>query len=648
MFETNFGEKYQEYFYALGNGANTTEVMHLKETMFKSLYKGLKDIANIQLISCLLFITAVAQLLAVMNIGMTDVMLNSFRMFCVGYSLYYVGNTVMLMHLYFSNEKKSVWIALGFALGVLITSFIGAKYLKNSWGIGFTLVSALMTIVSTVQLLIYLNKLEFNVLCSEHTDLTIKNHPKRRSKSTSNRLTSLVVLASIVFCVVVGSGSWLVRDLTLQSKVLTFTPEVSNQVLKSPGMGLAPWAESEESMNIDSTLVYLELKWSDWEPQDDIFDIDYVNEYYNLDYYREDGRKVVFRFICDNPTDEEHMDIPSWLYDITGDGEFYDIDYGKGYSPNYNNQTFIEEHAEAVSALGKAFGQDDFFTYVELGSLGHWGEWHVDYESGLQRIPTFNTREQYIKPYIDAFPNATLLIRYPLIDATQYSMGLFNDMTGDYDETVYWLHQMETGVWEQTNELEQVDCSDVWKVLPIGGEFASTYENSYFMKDEFDLTLEGIQSSHQSFIGPKIIIDEEEEGKYDENMNTILKTLGYRYRISEVSLDFGDKETFGITCNVVNDGIAPIYQEYTIQLDISDEDGYIVWSSDETDLDLRSVLPDDTYSFTIYADKEEFDDDMQYTLEISIVDSSGNAVVPMALVNEIDTNVYQIAKFYIK
>ncbi len=82
---------------------------------------------------------------------------------------------------------------------------------------------------------------------------------------------------------------------------------------------------------------------------------------------------------------EPHRDIPDWLYEKTKDGKDYDISYGKGYSPNYANRVFTEAHAKAVAALGKRFGQDTFFSYVELGSLGHWGEWHIKTGEGLVR-----------------------------------------------------------------------------------------------------------------------------------------------------------------------------------------------------------------------------------------------------------------------
>ena len=45
------------------------------------------------------------------------------------------------------------------------------------------------------------------------------------------------------------------------------------------------------------------------------------------------------------------------------------------------------EIAKAVEALGEHLGKDGLISYIELGSLGHWGEWHVNYSAGIQRLP---------------------------------------------------------------------------------------------------------------------------------------------------------------------------------------------------------------------------------------------------------------------
>lgn len=250
----------------------------------------------------------------------------------------------------------------------------------------------------------------------------------------------------------------------------------SGEILKNPVMGFAPEADYLEAA-ADNTLVYVDVSWRELEPSEGVFAFEAIEKANHLDEWRAAGKHVVFRFVCDLPGDEPHRDIPDWLYEKTKDGKDYDISYGKGYSPNYANRVFIEAHAKAIAALGKRFGQDTFFSYVELGSLGHWGEWHVKYEDGLPRMPGEAVRRQYIAPYLTAFPHAKILMRRPFVDAKKENFGLFNDMAGDRESTEEWLDWIANGGdYAQAGETDAlVAMPSVWETAPVGGEFTSRY-----------------------------------------------------------------------------------------------------------------------------------------------------------------------------
>lgn len=429
--------------------------------------------------------------------------------------------------------------------------------------------------------------------------------------------------------------------------MITFAPAQSSDVLISPGMGYAPWANSDEAENMETTLVYVELRWADWEPDKGEYDLDYVNDVYRLDTYRAQGRQVVFRFICDEPTQEDHIDIPDWLYQETGgDGFHYNTSYGMGYSPNYANELFIAAHTRAIAALGEAFGKDDFFRYIELGSLGHWGEYHVNIEEGVASLPYYDTRIEYIKPYLTAFPKAHFMTRYPLLETVKFGFGLYNDMTGEPAETEYWLAQMEGGIWEQTGLPEQANTTDAWKTQPVGGEFASVSEDSYYLHDNLSVTLELLKYSHQSFIGPKIIINETDMD-YAFASSSILKTIGYRYSVSSVEIDRSNEDRIEMSVTLTNSGVAPIYDPYTVHLALYNEDADEIWSADADTADLTKLLPGEEQIVAVAADRESMDDDSTYFLTISILNDEGRAVVPMALTETWTDNTYMIASFKI-
>ena len=104
--------------------------------------------------------------------------------------------------------------------------------------------------------------------------------------------------------------------------------------------------------------------------------------------------------MLDYPGKSSHKDIPDWLGNEISDlGDTYNTSYGKGFSPNYQNKLLRKYYKEAVTAMGQRWGNDDFIAYIELGGLGHWGEWHVHSDAGIRQLPRKEVRKDYIAPF---------------------------------------------------------------------------------------------------------------------------------------------------------------------------------------------------------------------------------------------------------
>lgn len=652
LFEPGFCEKYHAYIDALGNGGNAGTVLHARGEMTASVRQGLRNYASLQIISCLLFITVAGKVLRVLNIGMTERMLQTYQMFCVGYSFYSIGNILMLLQMYFANEKKAALPAALFALVTLTLTYIGGQTGGHATGTGLCVSALVYLIVAAFQLVRCLDKLEFHILCENPGAEAPAGKAERKTAAGDTppvRLRRMVAAAlAVSLLMIILPGLQIIREARRSALLFRFVPEKSNEVLLSPGMGYAPWANSDEAEEIQTTLVYVELRWADWEPEESEYDIDFVNEEYRLATYREQGRQVVFRFICDNPGDEDHIDIPDWLYEATGaDGYHYHNSHGSGYSPNYSNEILIAAHEKAIAALGEAFGGDDFFCYVEIGSLGHWGEYHVNVSEGVPPLPSYDTRNRYIKPYLTAFPNARFMTRYPLVETVKYGFGLYNDMTGDPEETEYWLAQMSGGVWEQTGLPEQANTTETWKTQPIGGEFASSYKDSFYLHDNLSVTLEMLRKSHQSFIGPKIIVNETSVD-YSSASRAILTTIGYRYYISGAEIDTSAEDEFMITVHAGNDGAAPIYGRYTVRVSLWDDEDSVVWSAELPEIRLDQLLPGEIQNAVATGSRDELDDDMVYTLTAAILNERGETAIPMALQHDRGNHEYELGRFRIR
>ena len=406
----------------------------------------------------------------------------------------------------------------------------------------------------------------------------------------------------------------------------TVSFEESDEVLYNPLIGYACSAE-DTSGHEDSTLVYIGITWAEWEPVQGEYDIAALEEKYNIAQWKEQNKHAVLRFMCDVPGDEEHMDIPQWLYDMTGDGEFYSTSYGSGYSPDYSNDFFRERHAMAIAALAEYFNEDDFLAYVEIGSLGHWGEWHTNEEEGAFPMPDVDTCWEYVLDYSDNFHNARLLMRRNYIMVADAGLGLYNDMTGHEGDTEQWLDWIENGGSYKGagGELPYEPVPDFWKEAPVGGEFTSSLSAEEILVENLGKTLDLIERSHMSFIGPNCLENEGLSGT-----ETVRQLLGYRFYISSLQTQFSfvdDQLEVYITWE--NSGIAPIYWDWPVMMYVYNLEGELeYWQS--VDISLSELMPGEQI---VTENHIPFTDMFRkgYTIGVCIMDPDEEETIALAI-----------------
>ena len=373
---------------------------------------------------------------------------------------------------------------------------------------------------------------------------------------------------------------WLSRRKTIKQY------KESQAAFGNPLMGYAPSAWYNE-VSEDISLLYMDITWAELEPEEGVYNWASIDEENQISRWRKEGKHLVLRFVCDIPSDEEHMDIPEWLYEKSGKaGKWYDGEYGKGFAPDYNSPTIISCHKKAVRAIGEHFGQDGLISYVELGSLGHWGEWHVNYSEGIQRIPREAVRDKYILPWTEAFPDAMILMRRPFASAEKYGFGLYNDMTGQPEATQSWLGWINNGgEYDQTGEKNViVPMNDFWKTAPSGGEFTSSLSMEEMLDTNLSGTVEMIREAHTTFLGPKI-----PDENYVDGYKEVLKNMGYRLWISMAELKNTAKGS-RLKLTWENSGVAPMYKEWPVYVYIEDESGKLVEKS-RISIKISSLLP---------------------------------------------------------
>lgn len=655
--EPKFYPYYKKYFTLLNNNGSYSELKKTKENMIVTLKRQLQQLITIQAVITLVSAIILSKFLYLMNIGMSQSMLGVYRLLCIGYFLMAIGNSIVLVIIYFADYRSSMKVSAAFFVVTVLVSFISTFLPYYFYGAGIIIGSLVMCLMSINSLENLLDNLEYFVLSEKglyekKEKYGFYNFVMKMIKVVTNifkfkRRVVMYAIVAIVFVIVAASTNMLVDNYAVPvksaDKEVVLVQNASDDILSNPGVGFAPWARSSETINLDTKLVYVDMSWREIEATRGVYDFKSFEERNHLDVYRKQGRNVVFRFYMDYPSDEKKMDIPDWLYEeIEADGTWYNNDYGQGFSPNYSNKVLIKYYTQLVEALGRKYGQDDFFMYIELGAIGHWGEWHVDYDYGIDRLPKYEVRKYYVEPFVNSFRNSYFLMRYPLIEAEKYGFGFYNDMIGHEESTNYWFKMMEGGKWTQTEEYELVDSRNTWKKYPIGGEFTSSLSDDFMLKTNLNNTLEQLKKSHQSFIGPKVIYNMNLYSQYESSLNQILKILGHRLYVSKLELK-EDDSVINVSMNINNDGIAPIYTDVDVIVHIYDEHNEILAMNINEYIDINSITSMDTAEFTI---NNIFEKDKTYKIGISLDDPVSNKpMIELAMENEISDKVYEIGTF---
>lgn len=414
------------------------------------------------------------------------------------------------------------------------------------------------------------------------------------SNITGSIMGKRIMSAMIVIVLAAVSAFWVLKNvMTLQA---VYEDENQEEILYNPLMGYAPRAGSTKAVG-ENTLVYIDVLWSEIEPQRGVYDFEALYEKNHILKYKTDGKKAVFRLVCDLPGSEEHMDIPQWLYDITGDGSFYDISYGKGYSPNYANETFIQAHNELLNAISKEFSQDNFIAYIELGSIGHWGEWHIKDGEGLVPVPTEAVCMQYVKQYVEAFPDICLLMRRPFRGVKEYGLGVYNDMVGEPESTSEWMGWILTGgqYTEPADVHTLYPIPDYYKKAPVGGEFTSRFSWEEMLVNEYERTRDMIAASHMTFIGPKSPHIRSAQ-EFQKEADALRAYIGYKLGIQNAAISYNKLfKRWNIRIQMNNKGAAPIYYDWDCCMYVYDGRGSLIQRI-KLPVNISDIMPGETYT----------------------------------------------------
>lgn len=165
--EVNFYPKYRNYFSLFNDGGSFVDIRQAEREMKATLVQELVYTYMKQFFVTIVFILAGTFLLPYLPLGVDADMLGIYRVLCVGYAFYAIGNCAMLIQLYFADNKGALVSGTVFmAVSCAVTTALKGGSTKL-YGVGFLAGSVCFAVTALFLLWRYLKRLMYHVLCSQ-------------------------------------------------------------------------------------------------------------------------------------------------------------------------------------------------------------------------------------------------------------------------------------------------------------------------------------------------------------------------------------------------------------------------------------------------------------------------------------------------
>lgn len=466
-----------------------------------------------------------------------------------------------------------------------------------------------------------------------------------RSQSDPRKLTFRLLMA--VLLAIGGLGSF-----PPAASAATFYPAELNSPLNNPFKGWAPRAEGGPYAQ-SHKLVYAGVTWKELEPTKGVYDWAGVESKFKFSYWRSQGVRIVLRLLLDSPSGTPHRDIPDWLYNdmIASEGTagiaYQDNTGGMGagnntgFAPNYSSPTLISRHQTLINAIAtRYYTQDAPVAFVQIGSLGHWGEFHSwpyvgpnNEQNYTGAFPPNSISNQYIQHYINAFQNKSdrisLMIRRSVQLASANGLGMFNDMFGhqpSFDSSWGWYTGTQNGYWDDIGQ-QQPAYANFWNNAVSAGEFyggASGLQASLTSGAGFNETMRQTELSKPSWLGPNSPASYAVGGAYQANMDTLERRMGYHLVVKQVTHNASAQQgsSLSVALSVENKGVQHFPFNWPVELQI--RSGSTVHARAVTGAQLKNWKTG-TYAHTSSITVPSGLAAGSYTIALAILDPATNA-----------------------
>jgi len=348
--------------------------------------------------------------------------------------------------------------------------------------------------------------------------------------------------------------------------------------LDNPLKGWCPYVDAGP-IHQPYSMVFLYVPWSRLEPEEGVYRFEqWEREAWGVPEAR--GRHVVFRVWVDYPGQPSGM--PRWLVKEGVKMRRYTA-YGGGWSPDYDDPAFVQAAIRLIEALGKRYNRHPRVAFVQMGLLGHWGEWHTYPRTEL--FASEATQLTILSAYRRAFPDKHVMARYARGPAARARWLGFHDD--------FFPEDTDNGQsWSFLAGLRRAGLAENWRVAPRGGEMVPGQARRWLGRD-YETTLRMVEAAHMSWIGPYCpALEEPPNEEFSRRCAELVRRMGYQFRLTRVRYNSPVRRGGHLRVEVegVNEGVAPFYYRWPVRLALIGAGGEVAREWD-TRADVRRWLP---------------------------------------------------------
>lgn len=424
-----------------------------------------------------------------------------------------------------------------------------------------------------------------------------------------------------------------VISVSLQQGVSCFNQEYTFDVTKTDDNPLRGFFSYQDSIDpghttVKSSIEYDYVPWAtvmtgantfDWTPIENL-----------LNGVKGRGRQTVFRVYVDYPDGSPAYSMPSFLSSVSNTP--YSGEVGSGKSPDYSNESFVSAMETFIKAMGAKYDGDNRIAMINLGFLGHWGEWHTYPDEQL--MASTDVQKRIISAYNSSFSitmltvSADFLQYDPIEYITSTNIGFHDD---DFGASTCgsdgFRARLSNNGW----------LTDVG-LKPVGGEVQPSIQRTTFADDQsantFISCLKSVNASMLLFYDLFNVLSAD----HTTRALQAHRAMGYHFVIDRLDILTPDSCSihvpFGSKCAIVaiqvrNAGIARFY--YPLSLVVVDGDNQYVATTD-----LHNLLPSNTaMTYTV----EIQWDDNRSSVGLDVLLKSDHVIAPIKwAVSTVQTN----------